>query len=227
MIENTPNAYLILAGDLINNAIKSSVSNCFDDIYRPAEQKKIMAELLKPVKGKILCGTCGNHEDRSSKDVDNDPMYDIFAKLDIEDRYRKEIVFMKLKFGKTNSNSQIYPTYIFAVTHGSGGGALTGGSVNKAERFAYGLDGVDVLITAHTHKPLLTTPAKYRVNPSTNTMTLVPFDVVVASSWTGYSDYAPKKLYTPTSNTIQKITLQATKKEIEFSSKHSYDTTRK
>lgn len=223
MIENTPNAYLILAGDLINNATKSSVSNSFDDIYRPAEQKKIMTEILKPVRNKILCGTCGNHEDRSTKDVDDDPMYDIFAKLDIEDRYRKEIAFMKIKFGKTCSDSIHNPVYVLAVTHGSGGGAMTGGTVNKAERYAYSLDGVDALITAHVHKPLHTTPAKYRVNTVTNMMTEVPFDVIVASSWTGYSDYAAKKLYTPTSIVIQKITLHGMKKEIEISTKHSYN----
>ena len=37
-----PNAYIVLAGDLINNATRSSVSNVFDETMRPREQKKLM-----------------------------------------------------------------------------------------------------------------------------------------------------------------------------------------
>ncbi len=33
-----PNAYIILGGDLINNATRTSVSNIFDEIMRPMEQ---------------------------------------------------------------------------------------------------------------------------------------------------------------------------------------------
>ena len=37
MVKETPNLYLVLAGDLINNATRSSVSNVFEDRYRPSE----------------------------------------------------------------------------------------------------------------------------------------------------------------------------------------------
>ena len=222
-VKNTPNVYLILVGDLINNATKSSVSNCFDDVYRPAEQKKMMAKILEPVKDRILCAIPGNHEDRSGKDVDDDPMYDIMAKLDIEDRYRKNRAILKLQFGNNQkSHAGNNPTYVFAVLHGSGGGVLTGGSVNKAERYAYTFDGVDVLVMGHTHKPLNTTPGKIRVDTRNNTAKQVPFDIIVATSWLQYSDYAAKKMLAPTSHVFQKITLCGTKKEIEISTKHSY-----
>ena len=218
MVEETPNTYLILVGDLINNATKSSVSNCFDDVYRPSEQKKIMAKILAPVKDRILCAIPGNHEDRSGKDVDDDPMYDIMAKLDIEDRYRKNRAIVKLKFGDDRKVN-----YVFAVVHGSGGGVLTGGGVNKAERFAYTFDGVDALITAHTHKPVITTPSKIRIDHSRGIAKEVPFDVIFATSWLRYSDYAAKKMLPPTSHVFQKIMLSGSKKEIEISTKHSYE----
>lgn len=217
MVKNTPNVYLILAGDLINNATKSSVSNCFDDVYRPSEQKKLMAKILEPVKDRILCAIPGNHEDRSGKDVDDDPLYDIMAKLDIEDRYRKNRAILKLRFGNNQkSNGGRNPTYVFAVVHGSGGG------VNKAERYAYTFDGVDALIMGHTHKSLNTTPGKIRIDSRNNTAKQVPFDVIVATSWLRYSDYAAKKMMAPTSHVFQKITLCGTRKEIEISTKHSY-----
>lgn len=223
-VEEMPDTYLILVGDLLNNATKSSVSNCFDDVYRPSEQKKMMAEILRPVKDRILCAIPGNHEDRSGKDVDDDPMYDIMAKLDIEDRYRRNRAIVKLQFGDNrNSHGSRNPTYVFAVVHGSGGGQLTGSGVNKAERYAYTFDGVDALITGHTHKPLNTVPGKIRVDPRSNTAKEVPFDVIVATSWLRYSDYAARKMLSPTSHVLQKITLSGTSKEIEISTKHAYD----
>ena len=223
MVKNTPNVYLILAGDLINNAIKSSVSNCFDDVYRPSEQKKLMAKILEPVKDRILCAIPGNHEDRSGKDVDDDPLYDIMAKLDIEDCYRKNRAILKLRFGDNQKGrGTINPTYVFAVVHGSGGGVLTGSGVNKAERYAYTFDGVDALIMGHTHKPLNTTPGKIRIDPRNNIAKQVPFDVIVATSWLKYSDYAAKKMLAPTSHVFQKITLCGARKEIEIYTKHSY-----
>ena len=222
-IKNTPDIYLILAGDLINNATKSSVSNCFDDIYRPSEQKRMMATILEPVKDRILCGIPGNHEDRSGKDVDDDPVYDIMAKLDIEDRYRKNQAFLKLKFGDSHKGfSKSNPVYVFAVVHGSGGGALTGGGVNKAEQYAYTFDGVDALVMGHTHKPLNTTPSKTRIDTRNNIAKQVPFDVIVGTSWLRYSGYAAKKMLRPTSHVFQKITLCGSRKEIEVSTKHSY-----
>lgn len=222
-VKDRPNAYLILAGDLINNATKTSVSNCFDDRYRPAEQKKIMSKLLEPVRDKILCAVPGNHEDRSGKDVDDDPMYDIMAKLDIEDRYRRNRAFLKLKFGRTQTGfSKSNPVYVFAVVHGAGGGALTGGGVNRAERYAYTFEGVDALIMGHTHKPLNTFPGKIRIDPRNNTAKEVPFDVIVATSWLHNADYAARKMLSPTSHVLQKITLSGMRKEIEISSKHLY-----
>lgn len=222
-IKNKPNTYLILAGDLINNATKSSVSNCFDDIYRPSDQKKMMAKILEPVKNRILCGVPGNHEDRSGKDADDDPLYDIMAKLDIEDRYRKNLGIVKIQIGDNRINGRNNPTYILAVTHGSGGGIMTGSGVNKVERFGYIFDGVDAIITGHTHKPLNTFPGKIRINPRNNTVKQVPFDVIVATSWLKYSGYAAKKMLPPTSHVFQRITLCGTKKEIEISTKHSYE----
>lgn len=223
MVKETPNAYLLLAGDLINNATKSSVSNCFDDIYRPSEQKKMMATILEPVRDRILCGTSGNHEYGRGKDVDDDPLYDIMAKLDIENLYRRNYAVVKIRIGDNQKgNGQYNPTYIFAVTHGSGGGALTGSAINKAERFGYNFDGVDCIVTAHVHKPADTTPSKLKINPFNNTVKEVPFDVVIATSWLKYSGYAGRKMYSPTSHVLQKIVLNGKKKEIEISKKHSY-----
>ena len=208
-------AYIILGGDLINNSTRNSVSNIFDEVMRPRDQKRLMVEMLKPIRDRILCMTTGNHE-RRNRDVDDDPSYDIACKLDIEDVYRENIAFLKIQIGNKELDGTRNPTYLLTVTHGSGGGMLTGGAVNRAERFAYVLDG-DALILGHTHKPFVTQPSKIKIDPHNNKVTLKPFKVISMTSWLQWGGYAAQKMLNPTSFCPQVITLCGTKKEISVS----------
>ena len=208
-------AYIILGGDLINNSTRNSVSNIFDEVMRPRDQKRLMVEMLKPIRDRILCMTTGNHE-RRNRDVDDDPSYDIACKLDIEDVYREKIAFLKIQIGNKELDGTRNPTYLLTVTHGAGGGMLTGGAVNRAERFAYVLDG-DALILGHTHKPFVTQPSKIKIDPHNNKVTLKPFKVISMTSWLQWGGYAAQKMLNPTSFCPQVITLCGTKKEISVS----------
>lgn len=210
------NSYLVLAGDLINNATRSSVSNIFDETMRPSSQKKLMAEMLEPLKDRILCAVPGNHEGRSGKDADDDPVYDICAKLDIEDLYRENMAFLKLQCGNVEGDGRFNPTYILAVVHGNGGGLLTGGAVNRAERFGYTIDGADALILGHTHKPFVTQPGKIKVNPYNNTVSVKPFKVISATSWLEYGGYAARKNLLPTTHAPQVLKLCGSRKELKI-----------
>jgi UDP-2,3-diacylglucosamine pyrophosphatase LpxH len=220
MVADKPNVYLTLGGDLLNNATKSSVSNIYDEVYRPSEAKRMMAKLLEPVRDRILCAVGGNHERRSSKDVDDDITYDIMAKLDIENLYRENIAFLKLSLGLsqrdtgTRTSGFQRPTYCIAVTHGSGGGVLTGAGVNRNERFGYALDGVDALIVGHTHKPYTTQPGKISVDLKNDRVSVKPFRVISSTSWLEYSGYASAKMMLPTTHCLQTLVLRGDKKEI-------------
>lgn len=207
-------AYVILGGDLINNATRTSVSNIFDETMRPREQKKVMCDMLRPLKDRILCILPGNHEGRSGKDADDDPMYDIAAKLDLEDYYRENIAFVKIQMGSLNGNGGHNPTYVLVVTHGAGGGMLTGGVVNRNERFAYALDGADALLVAHSHRPLVTQPGKICIDAHNNQVKIRPFKTIVATSWLEWGGYAAKKMLLPTTHSKQLITLYGKRKEI-------------
>jgi len=209
-----PNAYCVLGGDLINNCTRNSISNIFEETMRPREQKRLIAEMLAPIKERILCAVSGNHERRSVKDADDDPTYDIICKLDKEEIYRENIAFVKIQMGKPRADGLRNPTYVLVVTHGAGGGVLTGGAVNRNERFAYVLDGCDCLIVGHTHKPFITQPAKIKINPFNNKVTVCPFKVVSSTSWLNWAGYAAQKMLSPTSHALQMITLCGNKKEI-------------
>lgn len=208
--------YLLLCGDLINNATRNSVSNIFEETMRPSQQKKLMAEMLMPLRDRILCAVPGNHEARSGKDADDDPVYDIMAKLDLEDLYRENIAFLKIQIGNIDANGTRNPTYTFAVTHGSGGGILTGGSVNRAERFGMAIDGVDGIITGHTHKPFVSHPGKIKVDTNNNKVSVKPFHVITCSSWLNYAGYAARKNLLPSTHIPQKILLSGNSKDIKI-----------
>jgi len=215
-VQNDPNAYLILGGDLLNNGIKTSVSNCYRETVRPMQAKREMAAMLKPLRDKILCAVSGNHE-RRNKDVDDDPMYDIMAKLDLEDVYRENMAFLKVQIGNKNMNGQKNPTYMLCVTHGAGGGALSGGVINRNERFGYALDGADALLVGHSHKPMISSPGKIAIDAHNNRVTIKPFKVIVGTSWLDYGGYAVQKMLLPTTHVLEPIVLYGKHKKIKAS----------
>lgn len=201
------NIFLSLGGDLLNNATRSSVSNIFEETLRPRDQKRIMAEMLTPLSERILCAVSGNHERRSGKDADDDPTYDIMCKLDLEHLYRENIAFVKIQIGDPGGNGAKNPTYVLTVTHGAGTG-------RQNERFGYTLDGVDLLVVGHTHRPYVSQPGKIKVDPFNNKVSVKPFKVVSSTSWLNYGGYAAQKMLLPTTHAAQKITLAGSKKEI-------------
>lgn len=219
-VKNTPNVYVTLGGDLIDNGLKNSVTNVYRQKYMPGEQKRRMAKLLAPIRDRIICAVSGNHEQRSSRESDTDITYDIMAKLDIEDLYRENIAFCKLQLGvpKTptgnRQDGEKRPTYVLVVTHGAGGGIYTGGTVNRNERFGYVVDGMDALIVGHSHKPFTTQPGKIVIDRQNNLVSVKPFKVISSTSWLEYGGYAARKMLLPSTHCLHTLTLRGDRKEI-------------
>lgn len=211
-----PNVYLILAGDLCNNAIKSGISNVYAEKIPPSTQKRMMAEQLKPLadEGRILACTGGNHEWRSKKEVDDDMMLDVCSKLNIEDIYRRDACFLKIVMGERCKDHN-YHTFVIGMTHGAGGGIYTGASVNRSERFAQTIDGLDILVAGHTHKIHTTKPMKLRVDVNHDLVVPRPYYVVNVGSWMDYGGYAMRKMLLPSSPGLQIIKLGRIGRTIE------------
>lgn len=214
-VARTPNMYLVLGGDLIDNGTRSSVTNPFKATMPPSQQKKEMARILEPARDRILAVLPGNHCRRSGKDSDDDPCYDIAAKLDLEDLYRENIAFIKIRMGRNGrATGEDRPTYVLTALHGAGGGIYTGASVNRNERFSYYIDGTDAVIVGHTHRPFTTQPGKIKIDPFNNKVSIKPFKVICATSWLEYGGYAAQKMLQPASHCLHTLTLRGNKKEI-------------
>lgn len=199
-IQSQPNAKVILAGDLINNATKTSVSNVYDEVMRPREQKKLMVHMLEPIRDNVLCLVGGNHERRSSKDVDDDITFDIACKLDLEDMYRENIAFLNIGMGTRSDTGTVNQSYRIAVTHGAGGGIYTGATVNRNERFGNVIDGLDCLIVGHTHKGTVSRPGKLVIDAANNKVVQRDYLVVSCVSWMEYGGYAAQKMLLPSAH---------------------------
>lgn len=215
-IISTDNMYMFIIGDMIDNQTKNS-HDPFGNTIRPHEQKIWLTEELKPLadKGKVLVVVKGNHENKKDNVASDDEiLYDVCYKLGIEDRYRPNMAFIKIQIGERNGTRQ---TYTFGITHGTGGGTLTGTSVNKNEKFGMVIDGLDCLITAHTHKPVLTKPCKLFIDTKNNKITFKSFWQIIATSFLDYGNYALKGQMNPSSFMEQEITLKkTTNKQLEI-----------
>lgn len=217
-VSELPNTYVFLLGDLIDNGVKSSVTNVYRAKMSPSQQKREMANILEPIRDRILCIVPGNHENRSAREVDDCPCYDIASKLDLEHIYRENIAFVKIQMGKELPSGRHMgikrPCYIMTVAHGTGGGILTGSAVNRAERYGYAIDGADLLVLGHTHKPYTTQPGKIFIDPRNNKVSVKPFKIVSSTSWLEYGGYAAQKMLLPTTHCLNKIVLSGKHKEI-------------
>lgn len=198
-VQDNPNVYICLGGDLVNNSIRSSMANPFDETMRPAEQKRVMIDHLMPIKERILCAVSGNHEYRSTREADSDITYDIMAKMDIEELYRPNIAYIVLRLGsRTDDQKHARTSWNIVVTHGAGAGMLLGSGINRSDRFMGGIEGADVLLTGHTHKGSVV-KTKRLVIDSRNTFIREREQIMVTTtSWMEYGGYAARKMLAPT-----------------------------
>ena len=133
-VANTPNAYCVLNGDIIDNATKTSIGDIYANEFNPMQQLEEAVRLFKPLKDKILAITHGNHEARTYKKEGIDLSYLLSVQLGLYERYSPTSALIFLRFGKSqNHSSTSKQCYTIFMLHGSGGGRKEGA---KAIRLA-------------------------------------------------------------------------------------------
>lgn len=211
MIGEQDNAAIILAGDLIDNGIKTSKTDIYTELYTPREQKHLMIDYLRPVKDKIICAVRGNHEYRTSREVSIDVMEDICRELGIEDTYAQDAGIIKITLGKDAHNKRV--AYSFLVSHGAGGGMLLGSGLNKPNAYQLAVEGVDGIISGHTHKPAKAPSGRIIYDPRNNKVTRAKTLIFVGTAWLDMGGYPEQKLMQPVAFHPDTITLSGERKE--------------
>ena len=219
-ILDEPNRYVVINGDMANNATKSSVSNVYNETISPNEQRKWLVKELFPIKDRILCSVEGNHERRSKKDVDLSIAEWVADGLGV--KYYENFAVLKISFGHKKETSNGKPaghnkpcTYLVFVTHGSSGGALLGSALNKGERFISRVEGCDLLVLGHSHKKAAGKIASLVLDPRNNHITDVEKGIIVSSHWAAFGGYAARALMPPSARGCTWARLSGTQKQVE------------
>lgn len=210
------NAYVILVGDLMNNALKNSISNVYNDVMRPSDQKKWLANELTDLKDRIICAVGGNHEARSVKETDDDPTYDIMCKLDIEDRYRPIAAFVYLRVGNDWNRMEKPVPYTMLIQHGSSGGQT---AMARNIKYFNNYEGIDLSIFGHSHNPEQKPTSKLVFDLRNKVITQKNCLTTIATAWQSYGGYGMAKQLNPAPIVPQVIELSAKKKSMSISSK--------
>lgn len=214
-VKNTPNAYCILNGDIIDNATKTSIGDTYTQVFNPMEQLKKAVELFEPIKDKILCITHGNHENRTYRKEGINISYMIATQLGLADRYTATSAVLFLRFGKDSSrNHGCKIAYTIYVLHGSGGGRKEGAKAIRLADLA-GIVDTDIYIHSHTHLPMIMKQAFHRIDHRHSLVSLVDKLFVNTAANLTYGGYGEAGAFKPSSTDTPVIYLSGTKKYFE------------
>ena len=212
-VKNSPNTFIILNGDLMNNSTKSSVGDVYSETLTPTQQILKLCDLLEPICDRILVIHSGNHEQRTLRNDGVDIIRLVAKQLHIEDRFSDGWWYLYLTFGMCNKGRPL--TYEITGIHGYGGGRKNGGKINNLVEMS---DKVvaDLYVMSHTHTPIITRNTIYV--PDAQHKTLVKRDkyYLMTNSFLEYGGYGEKLGYTPSTTEHQEAILNGRKKQIKL-----------
>lgn len=212
-VKNSDNTYWVGIGDFLNNSIKTSVGDVYEEELSPMQQIQTAVKMFEPIKDKCICLTAGNHERRTMKQDNIDLMQFFATELGIPDKYDYVSCLVFLRFGMLNSHhGHRKVLYTIYCTHGDGiGGKTAGGKANGLQKRGQIVDS-DIVIIGHTHSPLSFRDSFYRIDLQSSTVKKVDQLFVNASATLGYEEYAEMYGMKPSSCVSPKIVLDGNKK---------------
>lgn len=213
-IRTTPNCYTILNGDLMDSAIKSSIGDIYGANLQPMMQLEQAVKIFGCISDKILAVTPGNHEARIYKSDGLDLTQIMCNQLGIGDRYSSASVLLIVRFGEEPShNHGRRVCYTIYQVHGSGGGRLEGGKINRLMQLASIVDA-DIYIHSHTHLPAIVKTAYFRPSLANNSVMKVDRLFINTSSALEYGGYGEVQSYKPNSTETPLIILDGTRRRM-------------
>ena len=214
-VKNTPNAYCIMNGDIMDNATKTSIGDTYTQVFNPMEQLAKAVELFAPIKDKILCVTHGNHENRTYKKEGINISRLMANQLGLADRYTPTSAVLFIRFGNGRSSTHNRKVcYTGYVLHGSGGGRKEGAKAIRLADMASIID-CDFYIHSHTHLPMVMKQAYHRIDTANSAVALADKLFVNTAANLNYGGYGEAQEFKPSSKDTPTIYLSGTKKYME------------
>lgn len=213
-VAETPSAYCILNGDILDNASRSSIGDIETRELNIMGQIQHGVELFTPIKDKILCITNGNHENRAYRKEGIDVSKLVALQLGLGDKYTPTSALLFLRFGKMSSHHSYRPVlYTLYCLHGSGGGRKEGAKAIRLADMSSVVDA-DVYIHSHTHLPMIMKQGFFRTDLKSSTVQHVTKLFVNTASNLDYGGYGEAQEFKPNSKDTPVIYLNGCKKEM-------------
>jgi hypothetical protein len=209
----TPEAYVILNGDIMNSTIKDSVGDIYHETMNPQDQLRYAKKVFEPIKDRILAIVRGNHELRIAKSTGIDTSEILAAYLGVW--YAGDEAFIKLKFGHRETNQKPM-TYTVYCTHGWGAGRTAGGKVNNLQKLG-DIVIADVYIASHTHFMTAHQDVIYIPDERNNKITPKKRTFVSSGAFLDRGGYAIQKGYPPCKMGSPRLRLDGARKDVHAS----------
>lgn len=213
-VKNTPNAYCILNGDIIDNATKTSIGDVYAQEFNPMEQLRRAVELFEPIKDKVFLITHGNHENRTYRKEGINLSALLATQLGLADRYTPTSAVLFIRFGEDRKNHGRKLRYTIYALHGSGGGRKEGAKAIRLADLASIID-TDIYIHSHTHLPMIMKQGFHRIDTNNSTVALVDKLFVNTAANLKYGGYGEAGAFKPSSTDTPVIYLNGKKKEFK------------
>ena len=213
-VNSHDNAYCVLAGDLLDCALKSSLGDAYMNLS-PMEELTAMKDLIQPIAHKVLAIVGGNHEARHYRTNGVDMTRLLAKQLGIEDRYSPDTALIFLRFGKGSAGrSHARPIlYTIYLTHGSGGGKKEGGKIQRLADYGQIVDA-DCYICGHTHLPASFKTGFARPSAANNSITYCTKLFVNAAAKLNYGGYGDIGGFKPSCTDTPIVLLNGERKEM-------------
>lgn len=214
-IKSNPNVFCILNGDLMDAAIKSSIGDTYGASLQPMAQLEQCVKIFEPIKDKILAVLPGNHEARIYRSDGLDLTQIMCNQLGIGDKYSPASALLFVRFGRDQAHGHHKRRVLYTIycVHGSGGGRMEGGKVNRLMQLASIVDA-DIYVHSHTHLPAIVRTSFFRACSCNNSVDKVDKLYINTGSTLDYGGYGEIQSYKPASLETPIIILDGTRRRM-------------
>ena len=213
-VNSHENAYCVLAGDLLDCALKSSLGDAYTNLS-PMEELTAMMDLIQPIAHKVLAIVGGNHEARHYRTNGVDMTRLLAKQLGIEGKYSPDTALLFLRVGADTGRTRHHRPILYTIylTHGSGGGRKEGGKIQRLADYCQIVDS-DIYVCGHVHLPASFKTGFARPSAANNSITYCTKLFVNAAAKLQYGGYGDTGGFKPPCIDTPRILLSGETKDM-------------